>query len=425
MGTENLVQSLEARRLLAASFASLSSHGTLSVIGTAKNDVITISLVNGKIVATLNSASMSFTKSSVKRIWADGVHGNDHVTNDSALPSTLLGSSGDDTLRGGSGDDSLDGGSGFDRIQPRDGNNIGNFNLSYDVLDYDGATPSRFQIHFDEDTHQDLSVSHAQWDDQFICTAGSRPLLQLYLTSGNDTIDGDSYYDAVIHGGKGNDAMAMAADLLNDTASGTLLGEQGNDTLIASGEDPFETFADGGQGNDYYWLFDALFNTRVFSDSGGGIDSIEIDFASDQFVDQVASVPPGIENCVLDIYSDRFVELDGNDLNNDLAVQFFDGYMPEEVYISGGAGNDTIHGTIANDSLSGGDGNDTIYGGAGNDTLDGGSGRDKLFGDDGNDTLLAKDGRVDTLDGGNGLDSAQRDNSATIKDSVLNIESFI
>ena len=91
MGNENLVQLLEPRRLLAASFASLSSHGTLSIIGTTKNDTITISLNNGQIVAKVNSASMSFAISSLKRIWADGVHGNDHVENDTELPSTLLG----------------------------------------------------------------------------------------------------------------------------------------------------------------------------------------------------------------------------------------------------------------------------------------------------------------------------------------------
>ena len=55
----------------------------------------------------------------------------------------------------------------------------------------------------------------------------------------------------------------------------------------------------------------------------------------------------------------------------------------------------------------------------------GGPGRDLLFGQDGNDTVLAKDGRTDSLDGGNGLDTAQRDNSPTIKDLVLGIESFI
>ena len=54
MCNQNLVQPLEPRRLLAASFASLSSHGTLSVVGTKKGDTITIVNVNGKVLASLN-----------------------------------------------------------------------------------------------------------------------------------------------------------------------------------------------------------------------------------------------------------------------------------------------------------------------------------------------------------------------------------
>src|SRR5438477_3521001 len=108
------IQWLEPRRLLSASFATISSHGTLSVIGTAKNDVIRVSQIDGQIIAKVNSAAIKFPRSMVKRIWITGFRGNDRVVNDTALPSTVLGSGGDDTLRGGSGDDSLAGGAGSD-----------------------------------------------------------------------------------------------------------------------------------------------------------------------------------------------------------------------------------------------------------------------------------------------------------------------
>jgi len=55
MRTENLVQSLEARRLLAACFASLNSHGTLSLTGTARPDTINVSLVTGRVVGPSRS----------------------------------------------------------------------------------------------------------------------------------------------------------------------------------------------------------------------------------------------------------------------------------------------------------------------------------------------------------------------------------
>src|SRR5207248_5636314 len=130
-------------------------------------------------------------------------------------------------------------------------------------------------------------------------------------------------------------------------------------------------------------------------------------------------VPDGIEDCSVASQGIGTVHLTGNDLNNVLSVS------PDAAIIHGGGGNDTLHGSDGNDSLFGDAGNDVLYGGLGNDTLNGGSGRDKLFGEGGDDLLLAKDGRTDTLDGGAGFDKAQRDNSATIKDVALNIDSFV
>src|SRR3954462_471359 len=102
------VQTLEPRRLLSGAFASVSAHGTLSVVGTAKNDAITISLKNQQVVAHLNGMSLAFPGTIVQRIFANGLGGNDRIVNNTALPSTLLGSGGNDTVRGGSGNDSLD-----------------------------------------------------------------------------------------------------------------------------------------------------------------------------------------------------------------------------------------------------------------------------------------------------------------------------
>ncbi|MCA9140465.1 MAG: hypothetical protein KDB00_27025, partial [Planctomycetales bacterium] len=91
------------------------------------------------------------------------------------------------------------------------------------------------------------------------------------------------------------------------------------------------------------------------------------------------------------------------------------------VYLTGGAGNDTIVGGSGNDQLIGGDGNDNVSGGRGNDelqgnngldtlngdqgndSLDGGAGNDKLFGGDGDDAILAGAGD-DEVDAGSGDD---------------------
>ncbi|MCF2871240.1 hypothetical protein L0664_09185 [Octadecabacter sp. G9-8] len=81
--------------------------------------------------------------------------------------------------------------------------------------------------------------------------------------------------------------------------------------------------------------------------------------------------------------------------------------------ISGGDGDDQIHGSVASDTLYGGDGNDTLYGNDGDDTvygdsgadaMYGGDGQDQIYGGTGDDTLNGEEGS-DTLSGGDGNDT--------------------
>jgi Ca2+-binding RTX toxin-like protein len=67
--------------------------------------------------------------------------------------------------------------------------------------------------------------------------------------------------------------------------------------------------------------------------------------------------------------------------------------------LDGGIGNDLLLGNQGNDVTDGGIGNDTIYGGKGYDTLLGNSGDDILYGNLGHDSLFGGDGK-DTLYGG-------------------------
>src|SRR5689334_15787091 len=108
------LESVEPRLLL--SFASLSSHGTLSVVGTGGTDSITVQFSGTKVQAVLNGATASFNKSAVKRIFAEGLGGNDRIKNKTSLPSTLMGDSGNDSITGGSAADSIVGGSGDDHM---------------------------------------------------------------------------------------------------------------------------------------------------------------------------------------------------------------------------------------------------------------------------------------------------------------------
>lgn len=97
--------------------------------------------------------------------------------------------------------------------------------------------------------------------------------------------------------------------------------------------------------------------------------------------------------------------------------------------LNGVAGNDLLSGGGSADSLQGGDGDDQIFGGDGNDVLRGHAGHDRLFGELGNDLLDAGIGNdsltggsgADTLIGGDGTDSADND----LLDRRSGIEVFV
>ncbi len=177
----------------------------------------------------------------------------------------------------------------------------------------------------------------------------------------------------------------------------TLTGGQGNDTLT------------GGIGGD---LFRVLTGTKIVTDLGVGLDSVEVrpgaalqavvsapwTASSLSFNDGTATLStPDLAVDLSRIISGRAgwvvtntgssgASLTGSDLNDRL---------------TGGSGNDTLSGASGNDTLIGGDGNDRITAGAGSDQISMGSGHDVFVA--GADWLL--DVLADTIDGGLGFDS--------------------
>jgi Ca2+-binding RTX toxin-like protein len=91
------------------------------------------------------------------------------------------------------------------------------------------------------------------------------------------------------------------------------------------------------------------------------------------------------------------------------------GWVYDDSFFEGLAGNDelriyngnaTIDGGLGNDKLYGGSNNDSLIGGDGNDYIEGGEGKNTLIGGNGNDTLSQgyNDGPADTMFGGSGDD---------------------
>jgi len=328
------VESLEGRIVMAAGITFDAKQGVLSLLGTERNDVATISIQGTNVVADLKTPSATYRKvvaaASVKRIDFTGLGGDDSFTNKSAIPSKADGGKGSDTLVGGDGKDELLGGDGNDQLYGRGGD---------DTLT--GLTGDDW-------------IEGGDGKD----TAGGGPGIDTLLGgAGDDSLSGGDDGD-LLDGGDGNDYVGGAK------GDDQLYGGLGNDKLVGSqGDDKLW----GGAGNDTL-------------DAGPDIDVLDGDDGDDRLFggDGVDHLLAGPGNDWLDggAGDDNVDGEAGDDLQyggsgNDL--------------VDGGSGNDVIHGGIGNDQLVGGFGNDTLYGEAGDDQLDGNDGDDRINGGSGND----------------------------------------
>ncbi len=312
---------MEARRLL--SFASLNAHGILSVAGTAKNDAITIQFAGANVQAILNGQTLSFNKSDVRRIWADGFGGNDALTNKTSLPSTLIGSSGNDTLVGGSGDDSLDGGSGVDSV---------------DYSSRTGAWVFNTPVYVSEETETDGSAQLGDETDQI------DPSVEVYVGSkGNDSFhanlgatesaSGLSGKPFTLYGGAGDDYFD-----LGNGGFFVCYGGDGNDSFDISDGGGFESCY-GGAGNDILSPF--IEAGLPFFDGGSGTDTVDVGESEQRIISIQNS--PSVEDVVGAGGQQPNQEIIGNDLNN-----YISGNDDDEqggVTLLGGGGNDTLIGS--------------------------------------------------------------------------------
>ena len=237
----------------------------------------------------------------------------------------------------------------------------------------------------------------------------------IYGSAGNDILDGGAGTDSVVYTYSISDFLIRLTDSVTVTLTNALLGF---DTLIN-----IEKFVFGSLSYDYTGLQNYIM-TYPGTDPGTGTDPVTTtpgitlsgtsgsDTLTGGAGDDIIHGNGGYDNLRGGAgddqifgasYIDRIYGDDGNDT--------LYGYGNADI-LSGGAGNDTLYGGDGNDKLYGDDGNDTLYaesgndylyGGAGNDTMDGGSGADRLYGDAGNDKLSGGDGN-DVLYGQDGND---------------------
>jgi Ca2+-binding RTX toxin-like protein len=240
-----MMESLEVRRLRSA---SLSGDGLLSVVGTAKDDVITLSASTRRLYVHVNGQDTSFRIGTVEQIRVSANRGNDQVNLGSIdIASTLSGAGGNDQLIGGAGNDVLNGGSSSDLLGGGVGGN--------DMADYSDHTVAlRLNIGGGRNDGEAGENDNIAADVENI-TGGSKGD-RITGNGGANILTGGHGSDA-IYGGDGNDTI------FGNDGDDHMYGEGGNDTIDCGDGD---NYLSGGDGDD---LLDAHNGSTDDSVNGG------------------------------------------------------------------------------------------------------------------------------------------------------------
>src|SRR3954447_25392367 len=111
---------LESRCLLSA---TVGSAGQLTVVGSPKNDRISVRYDGESYLVNDGRRATSFSQN-ISSIRIDAGNGRDTVNVDKTvtIPTVINGGAGNDLLNGGSGDDQMNGAAGNDQLNGNDGN---------------------------------------------------------------------------------------------------------------------------------------------------------------------------------------------------------------------------------------------------------------------------------------------------------------
>lgn len=283
--------------------------------------------------------------------------GNDTLTGNAALATSLSGGIGNDTLTGGSGNDMLSGGIGTNTLNGVGGND------SF-------ALAARTVAGSDVDTINASNGNNALSFGAFIDN-----LAVNLQTAGLQTVDAVTGYQVNLHGtftnlagGSGNDTLtgnaAIATSLSGGAGNDTLNGGSGNDTLDGGiGNNTLN----GGSGNDAYNFTKRTIVGSDLDTVNAGTGNNSLQFSS--FTDDLSVNLQTAGNQTVDAAKGFRVNLHGTitTLITGSGNDSLTGNATLGTYLSGGIGNDTLNGGSGNDSLNGGVGNNTLNGGAGND----------------------------------------------------------
>ena len=237
--------------------------GVLRITGSDGSDEITIIENGNDLVIISQGVETIISRDDVSSYLFRAGDGDDLFDNQSSLPGTVLGGSGDDVLIGGSGIDSIRGEDGDDTIFGGDGD---------DLIYGDGGTDA---------------INGGDGADR------------IRGGDGNDTIDGGDGDDLLLDGQGGNDVVRGGAGddtVIGGSGNDEVFGDAGDDRV--SGGDGDDTIR-GGNGDDTLRGDDG--RDEVFGDAG--IDRIRGGLGEDRlYVD--------LNDLLLDTDDDEVIETD-------------------------------------------------------------------------------------------------------------------
>lgn len=309
-----------------------------------------------------------------------GEDGNDSIIG-AAGADVFDGGAGNDTFAGGSGNDTYYGGTGLDVLDFSTSFAAVNVNLQTNTLTGGDATGDVIGFGVDGIIGSAYNDTLTGADSE---NFSSPDIYTTYIDggAGDDIIDGRGGSDTLIggsgadtiYGGSGNDSIT------GGTGNDSIDGGAGNDTLL------------GGDGTDTFVIAEgAETDTITGGESAGDADIITFTTTSNLTV-TFTGAEAGTYSSSSGV-TGTFTEIEqlslgsGNDTVNAAA-------SGSGVFITAGAGADSITGSASADTITGGTGSDTITGGAGNDSLSGGDDADRFVVGDG--------AGIDTITGGEG-----------------------
>ena len=338
-----------------------------------------------------------------------GQSGNDTI-HGGAMADILWGGSGNDQIWGDAGIDILNGGEDDDYLYATDGSvetpptdvqiaamiNEAKAVVNSADTRYSTIVNELSQSNLSTVRRDELSAEKVSIGDQFVIGG------TMYIEIGHAL--GSTIVTEILDGDAGNDHLygGQFADTLNGGAGNDMIHySHGRDSVF--GGDDHDTYAFYGSETADDIRFEAETDPTtgesaaaiyVNGERQGQLDEVDVEAIGiyAQSGDDTVNIHFG-NLAVADIFVDGGA---GNDTIDATGLQ-------ASAYIFGGIGDDTITGGLGNDTIYGQEDNDVLHGGAGDDQIDGGSGVNMIWGGTDNDTLIGGDER-DWINGDDGDD---------------------